>query len=298
MSRRPVPDIPTLRGLCQSGKLSADRRLWYTCSRKLSIYITWLLLHTSITANQVSYFAVFLVLLGTVLLAWQDPAVALLGAVTYVIYHFTDKVDGEIARYYKKFSIVGVYLDELGHNLAFAGIFAGLGLHLSRQDATGGIWTLGAAMIGALCMVMIRHNKSIGFLLFAQYVMAQPQLLPEGPANKEPGVFAREAAHRARRRAESNSAEWGKRALGRIRDLVLVISQFTIMLLLMIVGLTLELIRGSEVALEALLIAELFLQVVVLLGLVAVNIKGNIRYECLRINKLAEDRFGVGKDAG
>ena len=41
----------TLRAVCQSGKESDPG--WYFAHRRISIYITWALLHTPVTPNQV-----------------------------------------------------------------------------------------------------------------------------------------------------------------------------------------------------------------------------------------------------
>jgi phosphatidylglycerophosphate synthase len=292
MPNKTIPPISELRKICQSDKMLKDSRWWYIWWRKISIYITWVFLHTNITANQVTVLSILLVILGTVLLGFPSPVIALCGVLTYLMYHLMDKVDGEIARYYQKFSITGVYLDELGHNLAFAGIFVGLGLHLAWQSTDGRIYILGAAMVGALFMVMIRYNKSAGFLLFAQYILSQPKLLPEQEKNERPGLFTRQAIHLARRRDSKDTVNGSKTFLVWIRDFVLAVSGFTVMLVFVIAGLVVELYTHRTIFLEVLLKAEALLQAVVLLALVVINIKENVRSECLRLNELAEKRFG------
>jgi len=221
-----------------------------------------------------------------------NPAIALCGTLIYVMYHLMDKVDGEIARYYQKFSIVGVYLDELGHNLVFAGIFVGVGLHLAWQNTDGRISILGAAMAGALFMVIIRYNKSAGFLLFARNVLLQPELLPERGKNESQGIFTMEVTQQSRMRGIKTSVSGGKRLLVWSRNFVLAVSQFIVMLVFVIAGLVIELFIHSSIFLEKLLKAEALLQAAVLLALVIINIKENVRSECLRLNELAEKRFG------
>lgn len=291
MPRKTIPPISELRKICQSCKFARDRRWWRILWRKTSIYITWILLHTGVTADQVSAAAVLLAIVGTILLAFAPPVIALCGGLVYLIYHLLDKVDGEIARYHEKFSIVGVYLDELGHNLSDAGIFVGLGLHLYRQQVQGGIYIVGAAMIGALCMLMIRTHKSIGFLLFAQNILSQPELLPDEEKGRRPSIFARQATHQARQQGDRAPVKGSKKVLSWTRDLVLAISQGMVMFLLVIAGLIVEIFSYNTVFLEVLLKVEVLLQVTVLLALVAINLAGNVRNECVRINGLAEDRF-------
>src|SRR5262245_25224689 len=75
-----VPDVATLRAICHREKLARDRRPWYVASRRISIYLTWLLAHTGVTANQVTLFSVVLASTGGVLLAAPSAAFSLCGA--------------------------------------------------------------------------------------------------------------------------------------------------------------------------------------------------------------------------
>src|SRR5262249_55662705 len=158
----PVPDLGTLRSICQGEKVRQDRRPWYVFSRRVSIGITWCLLHTPVTANHVTFASLVLAVAAGILLATPSPALALAGAGALVAHYFLDKVDGEIARFRKSYSLTGVYMDELSHMFAYAGTFAGLGVHLAWRAHTPAesLEVLGAAMLGALAMVMIRQNKS------------------------------------------------------------------------------------------------------------------------------------------
>ena len=131
MAQRTIPDIATLREICHRGKLEKDRRAWYAASRGVAIYITWLLIHTGVTANQVTLMTVSLAVAGALMLGSPPAWLSLVGACTMLAYHLLDKVDGDVARYRRTYSIVGVYLDEVGHGIAFAGLFLGLGGHLA-----------------------------------------------------------------------------------------------------------------------------------------------------------------------
>ena len=54
MSGHRVPGISTLRTLTQSAK--SHRTEWhYRIHRRISVYVTWLLLHTPLTANHVDH---------------------------------------------------------------------------------------------------------------------------------------------------------------------------------------------------------------------------------------------------
>ncbi len=298
MAGRSVPDIATLRAICHRDKLERDRRFWYAASRKISIYLTWLLVHTGITANQVTLLTVLLAWGGAILIATPPAWLALCGASALLSYHLLDKVDGDIARFRRTFSIVGVYLDEVGHALAFGGIFVGLGLHLAwgAQTVDQAILVLAAAGIGAVAMVLSRQHKSAGFLLFAQYVLTQPALLPEPGGGGRPHPLSREAAHRSRR-GEATAGGWGMRGLAVVRDTILMVADFITILLLVFVGLIVQQLGGGTAFLKAVLVGEAILQTVVLTALFWINATTNIRSECLRLEALVKQRPGRAHDA-
>jgi len=291
MAQRTIPDIATLREICHRGKLEKDRRSWYAASRGVAIYITWLLIHTGVTANQVTLMTVSLALAGALLLAMPPAWLALAGVSAMLAYHLLDKVDGDVARYRRTFSIVGVYLDEVGHGIAFAGVFLGLGVHLAwgAETVARAILVLAAGGLGAACMVLARQHKGAGFLLYAQYVLVQPALMPEGTATERPHPLSREGAHRSRR-GEGVDVGAGLRAIVRVRDTVLMLADFITLLALVIVGLAVQVVTGSATFLTGVLVVEAMLQVVVLLALFWINTTTNIRSECLRLDALARDR--------
>jgi len=297
MAQRTIPDITTLREICHRGKLEKDRRSWYAASRGVAIYITWLLIHTGVTANQVTLMTVSLALAGALMLATAPAWIALCGASTMLAYHLLDKVDGDVARYRRTFSIVGVYLDEVGHGIAFAGLFLGLGAHLAWGAETVGRATtvLAAGGLGAVCMVLARQHKSAGFLLYAQYVLAQPALMPEGTPTDRPHPLSREGAHRSRR-GEVADLGAGIRAIMWVRDTVLMLADFITMLVLALIGLIVQQATGSAAFLTGVLVVEAALQVAVLLALFWINTTTNVRSECLRLDALARDRAARMRD--
>jgi phosphatidylglycerophosphate synthase len=297
MPRSPVPDLGTLRSICQGEKVRQDRRPWYVFSRRVSIGITWVLLHTPVMANDVTLVSLLLTLAAGVLLAAPSAAVALAGAFALVVHYFLDKVDGEIARYRKVYSLAGVYMDELSHTFAYAGIFAGLGVHLAWRAGTprATIEVLVFAMLGALAMVMIRQNKSMGALLFAQYVLEQPRLLPAADAAATAPLLSREGVRQSRRGAAGGGRLGAAGLVSAVRDLVLAISEFTFVLLLMLTGLVIEAATGSAGFLGIAFRAQAVLQVAVLAALIWINRSFNLETEVRRLNEVAIRR---GKEAG
>jgi len=292
MMRSSVPDIATLRAICHKGKLSKDSRFWYALSRRISIYITWILLHTPVRPNQVTIATLVFALLGACLLAAPSPWVAVWGAIALVAHHLLDKVDGDIARFRRIFSLAGVYLDDLGHSIAYGGIFVGLGLHLARhaQRADTIIVVLGTAAVGALAMVIGNQNKSAGFLLFARSVLPQPELLPTQRRAHGLELLSRQATHRSREAAAPASGSPPERLVAWVRDAVLLISDYTVMLPLVTAGLVAEAFTGDLRFLTGVFYFEALLQTSVLLGLVWINYSVNVESESLRLEALIQRR--------
>lgn len=92
-----VPPVKELRKICQSEISSADHLRFL---RKISIYVTKLVLYTSLTANQITISRVVLFLLGASTLATGNPFLMLIGILVMVtIPTVLDRVDGEVARF-------------------------------------------------------------------------------------------------------------------------------------------------------------------------------------------------------
>ena len=81
---------------------------------KVSIYFSWLFLHTGITPNQVTIMSIILGLAGNVLIT-QHGWYPLMGLIFYQFWLILDTVDGDIARYRKICSMSGAFLDRLNN---------------------------------------------------------------------------------------------------------------------------------------------------------------------------------------
>jgi phosphatidylglycerophosphate synthase len=285
----PVPDIRTLRTICHSGKLSRDRRPWYVLQRRATIYLTWLVLHTGLEANHVTMITVMLALAGSVLLAMSSAKLALLGALVFAAHHVLDKVDGDVARFRGRHSIVGVYLDDLGHSIAFAGLFLGLGVHLAHGSPSprAALIPVLAGAVGALSMVMGRTQKSVGFQLYAQHVMGRPELMPPESESRW-HVLSRGAAHRDRGEEESPAPENNSFASW-LRDVVLQLSDFSVMLVLVVALVSAECLGAGQMPLRILLYAGAAFHLLVLLGVVAINVTVNVESEVRRLEREARE---------
>lgn len=267
-----VPSIPELRKTVQSSK--TDRRLIYRVFRMVSIRITWLLLHTPISANQVTVLSLLVAIAGLVLLALPAPGVALLGCVLLFLYHVLDRVDGEVARFRRKFSLYGIYLDNLGHYLTGAGVFIAVAFRIGAVSTDPGpVWIVGS--IAALVTMLVRIEKHASFQLFSQYVLDNPELLDT--VESSPGALTRSAA-------ESERAGSGARgAVALIRETLLTLSWFPITVLIVAAGLLLEVPMGSVDPSLIVLLALAGLNVLVWAGIELANLTQNLGSETRRL---------------
>ncbi len=151
-----VPSIAELAPICHRGKELGGQAWWYRIHRVLSIRITWLLLHTRVSANQVS---VWMILVGaaagplaTLERPWAGPLAALLVYASFLL----DKVDGEIARYRGTESWTGVYLDWLYHHLTPALFQLGLLYRVYERHPRPAV--LAALAAGGLVLALSREH--------------------------------------------------------------------------------------------------------------------------------------------
>ena len=116
-------------------KEEREIRIFYTekITRNITPLITKLLLLTSITANQVTFFTLAVGLIATAFFVPGVKLYAILGSLLLILQHTLDAVDGEIARYRKTTSLRGRFLDKIIHHttepLLFIGIMFGVLRH-------------------------------------------------------------------------------------------------------------------------------------------------------------------------
>jgi phosphatidylglycerophosphate synthase len=119
--------------------------------RRLSPYFTWVFIKIGFTPNQLTALMVVCGVLGGVAVsAGTGVASAIGGALLIQLYLLLDCSDGEVARVTKRTSIVGVYLDRIGHYLSEVALLIGLGFRAQGGWKNGGWVELGlAAAVGA-----------------------------------------------------------------------------------------------------------------------------------------------------
>ncbi len=157
-----MPDRPTiaeLRAVTQppsvTGRRNSEHWTGDLYQRRLSPYLTRVLLGTAITANGVTVLMIVTGAAAGAALLLPGLLGAVLAAVLGQLQMLWDCCDGEVARWRQTFSPVGFFLDKLGHTVAEAGIPLALGVRASGFEVGG--WTT----LGAVLSVLVLVNKSL-----------------------------------------------------------------------------------------------------------------------------------------
>ena len=122
--------------------------------RDAALYITWALLHTPITANQVTFITLCIGIFSAFIFAIPGASALLVGALLLQFWYLFDHVDGQVARYRGTSSLTGVYFDYLMHYIVHSLIFLGLGVS-AYFSSQGNIAFLLLGFISALFMAFI-----------------------------------------------------------------------------------------------------------------------------------------------
>lgn len=118
---------------------------------KISAPITYLLVRTPISANQVTVIQEIIGTIGAIMLAVPSIKIMLLGIFLIQFGFILDCVDGEVARYKGQSSVRGVFLDLIGHQIVipFYIFFTSLGVFVR----TGQLDALIVGFLGALFII-------------------------------------------------------------------------------------------------------------------------------------------------
>jgi phosphatidylglycerophosphate synthase len=129
-----VESIEKLREICQAPVIEEGRR-WYINNvvRKVSIYITSLLIPTHITANQVTLLGGLVGAVAGLCFVFGYYWHSVVGALLLQLWLVVDCVDGEVARYRRSSSITGVYLDWILDGFVKSYIFVCIAFGVYRQ---------------------------------------------------------------------------------------------------------------------------------------------------------------------
>ena len=164
MTTRPTrPTIAQIREVSQplsvTGRSTSEHWIADLYQRRISPYLTRILLRTPITANGVTWLMIFVgASIGPALLiqGWQGIALALFLSQLQML---IDCCDGEVARWRDTKSPMGIFLDKLGHYFAESLIPLCFGLRLAgfpEKSVDSSIYPY----LGALLAILVILNKA------------------------------------------------------------------------------------------------------------------------------------------
>ena len=165
MTDRPArPTIAQIREISQpvsvTGRSTSEHWIADLYQRRLSPYLTRILLRTSISANGVTWLMILTgASIGPALLiqGWVGIALALFLSQLQML---IDCCDGEVARWRDTKSPMGIFLDKLGHYLAESLIPICFGLRLAgfpEEPVDSSIYPY----LGALLAILVIFNKGL-----------------------------------------------------------------------------------------------------------------------------------------
>jgi phosphatidylglycerophosphate synthase len=194
-----TPSIAELKAVTQPesllGRAVGEHWAGRLYMRRLSPYVTRLLIRTPLTANGVTWLMIATGLLAAVTLSFPGLWAAFGAAALVQLQLLLDCCDGEIARWRHTFSPAGIYLDQLGHYLTNAALPAALGIRADGGwDSLGG-WTTVGLSVSVLVLVI----NSEGHLVYLARGLAGP---PDTSAASDPSGPQPAALQRLRRAAD------------------------------------------------------------------------------------------------
>ncbi|MCO5998693.1 CDP-alcohol phosphatidyltransferase family protein [Actinoallomurus rhizosphaericola] len=127
--------------------------------RSISPLFTWLFIRIGFSPNQLTYMMIACGMLGGAAVAVDGRGTAgliwaIVGAVLIQAYLLLDCSDGEVARFRKRTSVTGIFLDRIGHYMSEVALLAGLGVRAQGAWENGGYVELG--LLAALGAALIK----------------------------------------------------------------------------------------------------------------------------------------------
>jgi phosphatidylglycerophosphate synthase len=181
-----MPSIAELRAETQPDWLlarpGAEHWAGRLYMRRLSPYLTRIVLGTRLPANGVTALMIPVGLLAALCLTFDGLWTAILGVLLVQLQLLLDCSDGEVARWRKTFSPAGVYIDQLAHYSTEAAIPAALGVRADGGWHSIGGWTA----LGLLTSVLILFLKSETHLV--QYALQRSDRPVPAPDQDAPAA--------------------------------------------------------------------------------------------------------------
>ncbi|HEU4974014.1 MAG TPA: CDP-alcohol phosphatidyltransferase family protein [Baekduia sp.] len=194
-----MPSIAELRAVVQPPSViertSGEHWSGPLYMRRISPYLTRVLLRTPLSATAVTWLMIPVGLLGALALTLPGVWWAVVAVLLIQLVQLLDCCDGEIARWRQTFSPAGVYLDRIAHHTATAALPAALGVRADGGwDSLGG-WTTVGLGVSVLALLIMAETS----LVIVARAEAGLPLLPDTVAVAAPRGGVLRQARRALR---------------------------------------------------------------------------------------------------
>jgi phosphatidylglycerophosphate synthase len=161
-------NIAELRQICQGAKLRQNTGLT-RINRTISIYFTRLFIWLNVSANQITLSGIILGILGSVCFMFGIWHLNILGVFLLYLSLTFDQVDGELARYYDRVNLNGVYLDEIRHLVIYAITIFCLSFPAAREMNSYYPFLLGFG--GAISLTISRIEERLPYQIFTEKII-------------------------------------------------------------------------------------------------------------------------------
>lgn len=170
-----MESIRELREMLQKEKVAPKewrRPLgYYALQRFPSIYITRLLLTTPIKPNHVTIIGFFIGLVGCAFVLQWAWYLKLIGIGLLYLNILLDKIDGELARYKKIYSLKGIYLDYTNHLIIPPLFLLALTFGLLPFSLIHPTVLLISGIAAAFAMILLRVQQNLAEIIFIKKYM-------------------------------------------------------------------------------------------------------------------------------
>ena len=192
-----MPTIAELRTATQPASIfarnSGEHWAGKLYMRRLSPYLTRLLIRTPLTPDAVTWLMILVGLAGAALLTLPGLLPAIGVVVLIQLQLLLDCSDGELARWRKTSSVAGIFLDRLAHNVTEAALPIALAIRADGGwDSLGG-WTT----LGLLISVLVLLLRVVSALVYVARAEAGLPVLEDTAAVAAPRRAGLARARRA-----------------------------------------------------------------------------------------------------
>lgn len=146
-----------------------------------ALRLTWLLLHTKITANQLTSVGILVSIIGGLVMSIGQWWSFILGGLLFILQSIIDCSDGIIARYRKATTFRGQYLEHFSHYITAVSLDMGLIVGVWQYSGVGYILLIG--------LPMIIFSAVIGYAASAYNLTLQGKGVTETTTDKEIKAF-------------------------------------------------------------------------------------------------------------